>query len=164
MKDRIKQIQNITQMSQQDFAKAIGVAPGSLSSVYSERTQPTSNYVLGIHKAFPDININWLMFGEGEMYVNKDSSPSDPPLPHVGDGAEGSLSLFDQTAPSPSEVLPFAGQGVPVSRSTEMGSLSPAMQMGVPVAAKEFDNKKREVKEIRVFFSDGTYESFLPSK
>ena len=69
MKERIKTIQSTTKMSQQDFAKAIGVAPGSLSSVYSGRTQPSNNFVLGIHKAFPEINLYWLMFGEGDMYV-----------------------------------------------------------------------------------------------
>ena len=31
-------------------------------------------------------------------------------------------------------------------------------------STKNFDIKQREVMEIRVFFSDGTYESYLPAK
>lgn len=139
MKDRIKLIQNQTNMSQQDFAKAIGVAPGSLSSVYSGRTQPTNNYVQGIHHAFPEININWLMFGEGEM---TSSAPR-----------EAAPTLFP-----PSDETPAAGH--------PFEALVPRQEVPVvpEVPAKDFDKILREVKEIRVFYSDGTYETFLPGK
>ena len=76
MNDRIKQIQLALNMSQKDFAEAIGIAPGALSNIYSNRTNATSNHVNGIHKAFPQININWLMFGEGDMYVASKESDS----------------------------------------------------------------------------------------
>lgn len=138
MKDRIRLIQNKTQMSQQDFAKAIGVSPGSLSSVYSGRTDPSANFIKGIHAAFPDINTNWLVFGEGEMNSRtpQDSQASGP-SPVVGGGA---------TVPPTPEV---------VSRPVDLF----APENG----AKNFDIKQREVKEIRVFYSDGTYESYLPA-
>ena len=139
MKDRIRLIQNKTQMSQQDFAKAIGVAPGSLSSVYSGRTEPSTNFVKGIHAAFPDINTNWLIFGEGEMNANAEESPQNA-LPQPG--GEPSIGTRGSESPTPT----FEGQKVPEN------------------TVKNFDIKQREVMEIRVFFSDGTYESYLPAK
>ena len=139
MKDRIRLIQNKTQMSQQDFAKAIGVSPGSLSSVYSGRTEPSTNFVKGIHAAFPDINTNWLVFGEGEMNSpTEESSQNTLPLP------DGESLIGEKVMDPPTPAA--EGQKVPEN------------------AAKNFDIKQREVMEIRVFFSDGTYESYLPSK
>lgn len=171
MKDRIKMIQNSTNLSQQDFAKMIGVAPGSLSSVYTGRTQPTSNYVQGIHKAFPNININWLMFAEGDMYVKTNVEPTEPndlSSPAVADEATQAIgvasSLFDQDESAAADVISFRQP----KRSTPLAPArteQPQWPVVAPTAASNnLDNKKREVKEIRVFFSDGTYETFLPSK
>lgn len=178
MKERIKQIQMMTKMSQQEFAKTIGVAPGSLSSVYSERIQPTSNYVIGIHKAFPNININWLMFGEGDMYVNpQDENPDTvSPTPEGGDNlssasqvsaassANHQASLFDVPASAQSDVISFQN----LRRPNEPRSMASHPRSKVAEEqinfAKNFDTHKREVKEIRVFFDDGTYETFVPGK
>ena len=175
MKDRIKMIQNMTKMSQQDFARAIGVAPGSLSSLYSERTQPTSNYVYGIHKAFPEINVNWLMFGEGDMYETKPETLNDSqdiPSPAADTYADTkqvpSQSLFDQEEPAKDSVLPFQNvrrPSVPRPMPREHGAAPvdiTAQQIHASTnTEKNFDSPRREVKEIRVFFSDGTYESFV---
>ena len=139
MKDRIRQIQNKTQMSQQDFAKAIGVAPGSLSSVYSGRTEPSTNFIKGIHAAFPEVDTNWLVFGEGEM---NSPTPQESQTPPPSSSVEGGAAV-----PTTPEVISHAGDLFAPEKST-----------------KNFDIKQREVMEIRVFFSDGTYESYLPAK
>ena len=142
MKERIKTIQSTTKMSQQDFAKAIGVAPGSLSSVYSGRTQPTNNYVLGIHKAFDDRS------------------------QHDG----GEASLFNQPEQSSDDVLPFGALRMSSSQRPPIGGAhdfvsTPQTTQAMPLmTAKDFDFKTRRIKEIRVFFDDGTYESFQSSK
>lgn len=138
MKDRIKLIQNQTNLSQQDFAKAIGVSPGSLSSVYSGRTEPSANFIKGIHAAFPDVNTNWLIFGEGEM---------NSPTPQDGQAPVAS---------------PTVGGGAAMSTTPEVVS-RPEDLFAPEAIAKNFDIKPREVKEIRVFYSDGTYESYLPA-
>ena len=172
MKERIKTIQSTTKMSQQDFAKAIGVAPGSLSSVYSGRTQPTNNYVLGIHKAFPEINLYWLMFGEGDMYVEspEESSSSHPTMDDGSQHDGGEASLFNQPEQSSDDVLPFGAPRMSSSQRPPIGGAhdfvsTPQTTQAMPfVTAKDFDFKTRRIKEIRVFFDDGTYESFQSSK
>ena len=87
-------------MSQQDFARILGITPGSLSGILNERTKPTNNHTLAIHKAFPNININWLLFGEGDMYNELSPEVSDP----LTEETEGQQSLF---APSLSPELNF---------------------------------------------------------
>ena len=79
MKDRIKQIMEAVGLSQQDFAKELGISAASLSSIFTGRTNPTNNHVMAIHRVFPQINVNWLLFGEGDM-IMKNQATNAPSL------------------------------------------------------------------------------------
>lgn len=187
MNDRIKEIQASLNMSQKDFAEAIGIAPGALSNIYSNRTNATNNHVKGIHNAFPQINVNWLMFGEGEMYVSQTEETSSSTTPQApgaptqapessnngasvhAPGYEG--TLFDQPAMPADDLIPFQGvRTTPPARRGVKAESNPNVQAANSTAqianaiAKNFDIPRRQVKEIRVFFDDGTYETFVPGK
>ena len=64
-------------LSQQNFAAQLGVAPATISSIFTGRTNPTNKHVQAIHKAFPEIDTNWLMFGEGEMMISLDRTSAE---------------------------------------------------------------------------------------
>ena len=70
MKDRIMELMKKEGMTQQEFAAALDISPASLSNIFNGKTNPTNNHVNAIHKRFPNINISWLMFGEGNMYTD----------------------------------------------------------------------------------------------
>lgn len=184
MNERIRQIQVALNMSQKDFAEAIGIAPGALSNIYSNRTNATSNHVKGIHNKFPQINVNWLMFGEGDMYVSSDANASDSPAPTLAADGQEPLpfesaarlsnenvtaisghepSLFDQPSHIPADILPF--QNMKPATQVRGHRIAQTATSNTPeISAKNFDIKRRQVKEIRVFFDDGTYETFVPGK
>ena len=48
MKDRIKQIMDSQQMSQQSFAAFLDISPATLSSIFTGRTKPTLSTVEAI--------------------------------------------------------------------------------------------------------------------
>ena len=77
MKDRIKQLMMSQHMTQQGFAEFLGVSPAALSSLFSGRSNPTLNYVDAIKKKLPTINLAWLMYGEGEMFTDKNTEPAE---------------------------------------------------------------------------------------
>lgn len=182
MKDRIKSVMEYARETQQDFAARLQISPASLSSIFTGRTNPTNNHVMAVHRAFPEININWLMFGEGSMLVNginadavlKGGSPNDSNL----DGAEYSTE-YDSVAGGVGEngrgessLLPATGAGKPFLSSPQLRAEEGARRDVYPGSrsAKEISNsminidkKTRKIKEIRVFFDDGTYETFVPS-
>lgn len=84
MKDRIRQVMEWAQLSQQDFAARLDISPASLSNILTGRTNPTNTYIRAIHRVFPEINVNWLMFDEGTMLegssvVADGTSPSAQP-------------------------------------------------------------------------------------
>jgi len=173
MKDRIRQVMSWAKLSQQDFATYLEISPASLSSIFNGRTNPTNNHVQAIHRAFPEINVSWLMFGEGEMLPSGGegspsigdavlSSSSQSPRVQTSEldlGATG--TLFSDSAfisPAGNEKTP-QNLGVNLQEAVRQA----AFISGVGKNAKNIDNQKRNIKEIRVFFDDGTYESFVPS-
>lgn len=68
MKDRIKQLMESQHMNQLLFSQYIGISSASLSSIFNGRTNPSLKTVDAIRKRFPNLNIDWLMFGEGQMF------------------------------------------------------------------------------------------------
>ena len=145
MKDRIYQLMQHTGLKQAEFAERLGMSAGSVSNIFTGRTNPTNNHVQAIHRAFPQVNINWLLFGEGEMMDHAEGD-ADAPSPDAAPAAEG----------APAATLPTASPGnngaasIPVA-AAEMPAVAPVVL-------------RRQVKEIRVFYDDGTYESFSPLK
>lgn len=190
MNDRIKQIQLALNMSQKDFAEAIGIAPGALSNIYSNRTNATSNHVNGIHKAFPQININWLMFGEGDMYIASKESDHSGNSENFQQGQHANslqtrpgepADLFsapndDTGAASPQMANNFAhtANNISIERNAgfrnyglgnrDLKGSQTMAGMEVYNGTKKCDIIKPKIKEIRVFYDDGTYETFVPGK
>ena len=161
MKDRIRQIMESQHMTQQVFADFIGTTPATLSGIFNDRTRPTINIVESIKKKIPDINTDWLLFGKGDMYQQASTLPSDLVQPSEGGRSGGGQvmeSMFDfgsTPSPTPSMASPTTSyyNGV---RNTPSGLGRDEMK--IP------DKPKRHVTEIRVYYDDQTWESFVPSK
>ena len=111
-------------MTQQTFANFIGMAPGTLSSIFNDRTRPTINIVEAIKKKLPDVSTDWLMFGEGSMYNNKVSSSDQSDVPSQTVNNEPSLN-FEQSASS----LPENTMGGRVAHPESMSSRPYSMEM-----------------------------------
>ncbi len=149
MKDRIKQIMEAQRLTQQEFANTLELSPATLSSIFNGRTNPTLNIVDAIKKKFPAISTDWLMFGSGSMYGDHsgdithghDSAP---------DGGEQVIDFGDapQTAPTPSAV----------NRAPQQG------QQPTAVVMKNIYKIQRNITEIRIFYDDQTWETFVPKK
>ncbi len=152
IKDRIKELMNSQRMSQQDFAAKLGITPGSLSGILNERTKPTNNHTQAIHRAFPNVNISWLLFGEGEMYKNRSEESMPERSGEAGGGTE--LSLF-----SPHDDMARASANSGNAWKLETTD-APRPYPAVPPQPAEIKVVKRQIKEIRIFFDDGTYETF----
>lgn len=146
MKDRIRQLMESKRMTQKDFAAQLCVAEATLSSVYTGRTRPTNNLVSAIHEAFPEVSIPWLMFGEGDMV----ESPSSATPPSVSSAPVGGQepTLFPQDL--------FSAASAPQNTASPVVPVQPLVRETV----KYIDKPQRKITEIRVFYDDGTYETF----
>lgn len=158
MINRIKQIMDYSQLSQKDFANTLGISESSLSSIFNGRTRPTNNHTQAIHKAYPSININWLLFGEGDMLNDQSNNKDDYSENFNTNKDDGIIDLFSniESVASTPTLEPIRKQQAVVTQNNSNSSIQQD--------AKNIDIKKREIKEIRVFFDDGTYETFSMSK
>lgn len=161
MKDRIRQIQTQMNFSQVQFSSETGISTATLSGIYTGRTQPTNAIISRIHTRFPEISISWLMFGEGNMMEAEGNEQKKSEGAHYDLFASADLSAADQG-------LPMSG-AVQQSQNEANGSQNNHPQRQQQVASpmtivkevvKNVDKPQRRITEIRVFFDDGTYETY----
>ena len=126
-------------MTAAQFADKIGISPSSLSHILSGRNNPSLEVVMKIHKACD--------------YISLDGLPS---------GNYGSFPgpLFDENSL-------FASNGTNASeyrKETEVKtSVIPPKEI-VREEIKYIERPARKITEIRIFFDNGTYETFRPEK
>lgn len=161
MKDRIRQIMESQNMTQQLFADYIGQSPATLSSIFNGRTRPTLNIVEAIKKKIPNISTDWLMFGSGGMYL-PDQNPENGPQEMPDQGSDGTPMIqnlmfdFDPSASPTPKNGPSSTQNFNSVRNTR-----PEIQQ---TEVKFIDKPQRKIVEIRVFYDDQTFDTFEPKK
>lgn len=69
MVERINLLLKAKNITARQFADEIGVQPSGMSHILSGRNNPSLDFVMKVMKRWPEVNINWLMFGKGEMFV-----------------------------------------------------------------------------------------------
>lgn len=74
--ERLNEIMTYYGLSASAFAELIHVQRSSISHVLSGRNKPSLDFILKLNKAFPDINLYWLLNSTGEM-IN--STPTTTP-------------------------------------------------------------------------------------
>jgi DNA-binding XRE family transcriptional regulator len=153
MKERIKEIQETTGMTQSDFAHHIGLSPAALSSIYGGRTNPTLKTVECIQSKFPNISLTWLINGTGDMFLNAKNLSSGPQQ-----DTQTTLD-FDDPQNTPQNTPQKQPKSVPIQTSVKNTPINQAEKV-----VKIIDKPKRNITEIRVYFDDLTYESFVPKK
>lgn len=156
MKDRIRQLMESQHMTQQTFADFIGISTASLSSIFTGRTKPTLNTVEAIRSKFSTINLDWLMYGQGPMF--KDQADDSDVLTE-SNSQDGTLSL-EGALDFSSSSSPFS-QGFGSSNSQRVPNTPKPI---VRTEVKYIDKPQRNITEIRIFFDDQTWETFVPKK
>ena len=158
MKERIRELMESLHKSQQDFAQFIEMSPASLSSIFNGRTKPTLTIVEAIKKKIPDISVEWLLFGVGDMYANRQATATSQELP-TPTSSEPMLEFdFDDEAKH-SRSEKNADQTVNSNNSVKRTRLENKEN-----EVKSVDIVKRRVIEIRVYYDDYTFETFVPDK
>ena len=140
-------------MTAAQFAEKIGLSPSSLSHILNGRNNPSLDVVMKIHKACSYVNLPWLIYGEGEM-------EGQPELPQPDNSGISGISLFDESAF-------FTPEGTEERENRkEMPPKTPVFTPKeiVREEIKYVEKPARKITEIRIFFDNGTYETFRPEK
>ena len=148
-------------MTQQVFADYIQQSPATLSSIFNGRTRPTLNIVEAIKKKIPNISTDWLMFGSGTMYLpqNEDENGAQN---QVETGSEGHAQIQNPMLDFDASPSPTPQNGVPQPQNFN-SVRNTRLDLDVR-EVKTIDKPQRRITEIRVFYDDQTWETFIPQK
>lgn len=171
---RLKRFLEDTGISNSQFADTCEIPRPTLSQLLNGRNKKVSDEVIGkIHRAYPSLNVMWLMFGDGEMLLNgSDASHGTADKMSATTGSRDTLVdelgqraiSFDDDA---SETYhPASKQSQRMSPSTTMNeaiqSIMRSTGGGRPLPRGSASPDARRVVNIVVFYSDGRFEQFGP--
>ena len=72
MKERLQTILNLEKLSAAQMAALLMIQRSTLSNLLSGRNNPSYDFILAIMTKLPNLNIEWLLRGEGRPYKNPD--------------------------------------------------------------------------------------------
>ena len=145
MNTRLKQFLAAENITQSEFADTIKVVRASVSHVLAGRNNPGYDFIKSIMTAYPNLNIEWLMLGEGRMYKSKlqNDGCSSTQKPSIEPESYGLLPFEDtEFEKKPENIEDF---------STQEEEKCKIKTIQVPV------NQRKAVKVV-VFYDDGSYQ------
>lgn len=170
---RIKKFMDATGIQNSQFADTCGIPRPSLSQLLNGRNKKVSNEVIDkIHEAYPSLSILWLMFGEGDMWVDGNIQFSELQKDgetHISDADDIDTEGFEFSNNLFSDVSDFTQK-----KSAEEKSIVSTVNKTVeeiptqkvaPVQASAMSlgvDNTRKVVNIMVFYSDSSFETFVP--
>lgn len=159
------------------FADALGMPRSSFSQLMNGRNKSISDATIGkIHTAFPDLSIQWLLFGEGKMEAVASSNKSQQqPLQQqqynqqqyqqqqaVADPHQQTqLSFFNENEIIKPDVEPEEKYAQEIEVKTDdLHTEIAALRQSIAVGAAKIPQRK--ITKIMVFYNDNTFETFKP--
>ena len=76
--NRLNRIMEYYDLSAASFADKIDVGRSSISHLLSGRNKPSLDFVMKIIKAFPEVELYWLLNGKGSFPAKEGSTPPPP--------------------------------------------------------------------------------------
>jgi DNA-binding XRE family transcriptional regulator len=153
MKDRILQIMHHEELTPAKFAEVIDIQRSAMSHIATGRNNPSLDVIKKILEKCPYVDPDWLLYGKGNMMrVNK------PPAQIVqGD-------LFSNIPPVAPVFAPKVTVVPEKRRETEVEKPQNVVKQieQEPIIIKKIESKN--VSKIMIFYSDNTYETFIPEK
>lgn len=146
IKDRIIQIMEHEGQSPSKFAEMIGIQRASMSHIISGRNNPSLDVLMKIMENFTYIDPDWLLFGRGEM--NRGNKPIQQP------------DLFANMAIN----QPDSPVRPEYRKEIEVKTPQNAYKEVVNEKVITIEKPSKNVTKIMVFYTDNTFETFVPEK
>ena len=176
---RLKLFLNQNGIPNSQFADTCDIPRPTLSQLLNGRNKKVSDEIITkIHNAYPQLNIMWLMFGDGNMFVpnanNGNTSSIAQPREngkiqsaHASgrentNGAQQQSISFgdDDESDYPATAEPPAM--APSSLQAALANIARSAGRSNTVNASKVTNGRRIVN-ILVFYNDNSFESFTPT-
>lgn len=169
MNQRIQELIEKLNLTSSKFADEIGVPRSSISHIVSGRNKPSLDFVTKILEKYPEVNINWLLFGRGECFsgdiesTQTDISSSDTPKEIKKEASEQGLFSHDNKEETANEVVE---QAVNKELKDEEPEKYNAVNTSKTVKKEEnyrsvkTSSENDDIEKLIVFYNDKSFEVF----
>lgn len=159
MKQRIQQIMDREGMTPGRFADSIGIQRSALSHILNGRNNPSLDVLTKVLNRFEYLSTDWLLFGNGPMFKHQlkaeIESNTDFEVSDLQMDTSVNVGLFNSIPTDPS--ILSASKTAVSTLPTSPVDANPVKE----VVIKEVE-KMRSVTRIMLFYSDNTFENFIP--
>ncbi len=150
MNRRLEQFLKAENISQSQFADSIGVARASVSHILAGRNRPGFDFLLNMAKAYPTLNLEWLITGKGRMYS-------------AGKAPSTLFETEEDTAPENGlqtrETVP-TGIFATLDEGAKSAQAAPASKAIASANHVQHTESKRNISKIVVFYDDNTFQEY----
>lgn len=108
---RLQQVMDYYGESASSFAEKIGVQRSSISHILSGRNKPSLEFVLKILSVFPEVELYWLLNGEGKFPSTKKTMESNTITPPPSPVAEDKMTSEIKKEHSIERIVIFYSDG-----------------------------------------------------
>ncbi len=143
MRNRLQQIMEREGMTPGRFADSIGIQRSALSHILNGRNNPSLDVVTKVLARFDYLSTDWLMFGHGPMFKHQLVNESEI----EADNVQGELTDVDNFG------------NATLNQTTDVKTDDNFL---TDVNIKMSGDPRRRVSRIMIFYSDNTYDNFIP--
>jgi len=150
MINRVKKLLEIEQLTASQFADEIKLQRSSLSHVLSGRNKPSLDFVMKIKQRFSEVNLEWLIFGNGNMFEVK----YDKEVPIITE------SITEKKVDNTQQAFNFD-----LESKIDLPEIHVAPP--TPVLKNEQINSNSSsgvTKKVMILYNDGTFEEYISNK
>jgi len=128
--ERLRKLLSYYEISAAGIAEVLGIQRSTISHLLSGRNKPSLDFVLKILKHYPEVELYWLINGQGEFPVKKiDMVKDEDPSPYTT--TQQKISFENDTVDS--------------------------QPVGIPVKIPE---SQKIIDRIVIFYKDGTFSHY----
>lgn len=168
---RLIKFRDYTELSNSQFADKAGIPRPTLSQFLNGRNKRLSDDLASkLHAAYPQLNMLWLLFGEGDMLMNGNIEISEPKIvqheldfeavtpenQHNNDSQTFVSDMFADESIQKKETPRFE------KRPTEGRNVS-EIEKNEPIVSAFRSNPAKTVQYVMVFYTDSSFEVFRPT-
>ncbi|MHC5202287.1 helix-turn-helix domain-containing protein [Myroides sp. LJL119] len=171
--DRLSFLIEYDNHSMSSFAEKIGAKRANVSHLVSGRNKPSLEFILKIKESYPDLNLNWLLNGDGSFLPNSISGESSgftsknvaTEKTKVPDINESDLtptlsSAIEKTHKKNQEQNKETCLTIQESSKKEKTKNNKNTQNSTSENILDSFSSSNEIDQIVVFYKDGTFKQF----
>ncbi|SHI51747.1 DNA-binding transcriptional regulator, XRE-family HTH domain [Mesonia phycicola] len=136
---RLGKIMDYYDLSAASFADRIQVGRSSISHILSGRNKPSLDFVMKIIQSFPEVELYWLLNGDGKF--PRENNPTPSPLPLENEPLKTEKPTKEIVK---NEVEKSSFELENLTETTNLPSTS----------------SQKKIHKIVIFYKDGSFESF----